>query len=203
MGEPHRSFVTAAAQTVENAEAYHHFAGRVPALVPDCQGWKDVLVHVLEMPNEVAPDQRRTHRGLLDWPTAGQVWFEYQCCLSSPKAFDQWRHTMADDWVLSGYELWTKPPKRQPYSYLQKSYYAYPNPSLSRPGTDLTPRQVPNVERRDAWNLPMTTRVPHGPRHPAAPADQLQQGHWQGQGHRQGPMRRLTDFMWTHRPKFG
>ncbi len=70
----------------------------------------------------------------------------------------------------SGTTRWPMSGRRQPYSYLLKSYYAYPNPSLSRPGTDLTPRQVPNVERRDAWNLPMTTRVPHGPRHPAAPA---------------------------------
>ena len=49
--------------------------------------------------------------------------------------FERFHLTRSSEWTLIGYELWRKQP-----SYLVEAYYAYPNPSTSIAGSNLTPQ---------------------------------------------------------------
>ena len=53
--------------------------------------------------------------------------------------FHEFHLTQPDEWRLIGFELWRKKSQRH-QAYLMESHYAFPNPSMTVPGTDLTPQ---------------------------------------------------------------
>ncbi len=57
----------------------------------------------------------------------------------STKPFHEYYLTPAWSWFLIGWEKWTKETLHQK-AYMMESYYAWPGPSMSPAGADLTPQ---------------------------------------------------------------